>query len=120
MNNDELLKRIDQSIKEAHLIGLQAGKQETSGLVDLVIHKMETKLDSSIDKAVAKYTKGKLDKMNDKIDVYIKSDNEWKEKYSPYLEGIVGVSIGGKILVKLVLGIAAVGGAILAIYKWFK
>lgn len=110
----------EEKIKEYIFQAVQSGKQETSGLVDLVIHKMETKLDSSIDKAVAKYTNGKLDKMNEKIDEYIRSDNEWKVKYSPYLEGIVGVSVGGKIVMRFIIGVAAVGAAILAIYRWFK
>lgn len=110
----------EDKIKEYIFQAVQSGKQETSGLVDLVIHKMETKLDSSIDKAVAKYTNGKLDKMNEKIDEYIRSDNEWKVKYSPYLEGIVLGVGGGKILIRVILGLATVGGAILAIYKWFK
>ena len=43
-----------------------------------------------------------------------------KKKYGPYLESIVGISVGGKILVRFILGIASVGGAILLIYKWFK
>lgn len=120
MDEQKLQQIIDQSIKEAHLIGLQAGKQETSGLVDLVIHKMETKIDASIAKGIELHVNGKIKGLDSKIDTYIKSDNEWKEKYSPYLEGIVGVSVGGKIIVKLILGIAAVGAAILAIYKWFK
>jgi hypothetical protein len=110
----------EQKIKEYIFQAVQSGKQETSGLVDMVIHKMENRLDISVDKAVAKYTNGKLDKLENKIDNYIKGDNEWKEKYGPYLESIVGISVGGKILVRFILGIASVGGAILLIYRWFK
>ena len=70
----------EQKIKEYIFQAVQSGKQETSGLVDMVIHKMENRLDISVDKAVAKYTNGKLDKLENKIDNYIKGDNEWKEK----------------------------------------
>lgn len=119
MDEIKLQQIVDQSIKEAHLIGLQAGKQETSGLVDLVIHKMETKIDETISKGIEKHVNGKIKAIDAKLDAYIKDDNEWKDRYSPYLEGIVGVSVGGKIMVKFILGIATVGAAILAIKKWF-
>jgi hypothetical protein len=110
----------EEKIKEFIFQAVQSGKQETSGLVDLIIHKMESKLDVGIQKGIETHVNGKIKNIDRKIDDYIKSDNEWKSKYSPYLEGIVGVSVGGKILIKLVLGIAAVGGAILVIYHWFK
>ena len=110
----------EQKIKEYIFQAVQSGKQETSGLVDLIIHKMESKLDAGIQKGIETHVNGKIKTLDKKIDDYIKSDNDWKSKYSPYLEGIVGVSVGGKIVMRFILGVAAVGGAILAIYKWFK
>lgn len=84
-------------------------------------------LQRNIESTIKSTVNGKIDKLqasldatNVRIDTYIREDNEWKEKYSPYLESIVGVSVGGKILMKFILGIAAVGGAILIIYHWFK
>lgn len=112
----EQFKQFTERQDELLLKAVQSGKQETSGLVDHIIHKMESKIEESINKNV----NGKLDKMHIKIDNYIATDNEWKVKYSPYLEGIVGVSVGGKIMLKVLLGFASIGGAVLAIKAWFK
>lgn len=109
----------EDKIKEYIFQAVQSGKQETSGLVDLIIHKMEKKLDETIAVSIEKNVNGKIKKIDEKIEAYILSDNEWKSKYSPYLEGIVGVSVGGKIMIRFIIGIATVGGAILAIRKWF-
>ena len=106
----------EQKFKEYIFQAVQSGKQETSGLVDMIMHKMESKIEESINKNV----NGKMDRMHTKIDNYIITDNAWKDKYSPYLEGIVGVSVGGKIMLKILFGFASIGGAILAIKAWFK
>jgi hypothetical protein len=76
MEREELKQFIDQSIKEAHLIGLQSGKKETSGLVDLIIHKLETKIEESINKNV----NGKIVRLTEKVDNYIVMDNNWREE----------------------------------------
>jgi len=59
-----LIKTIQEAIKEAHLVGLQSGKKETSGLVDLMLHKIEPMIDKSVEKYTAiyipKYVNGHL------------------------------------------------------------
>jgi hypothetical protein len=109
---EELKLIIDQSIKEAHLSGIQSGKVENSNLVDDIIHKLETKIDSSVEFAVKKYVNGKIDNLNAKIDNYIEEDTKWKETASPYVKSVqefVGFSKVGGIIMK---GLLLVGGAV--------
>lgn len=62
---------------------------------------------------------GKIDKLNDKIDNYIKEDNEWKEKAEPVIE--MGINArGASAAVLWIAGIViAVGGAWLMIRNLF-
>ncbi len=87
---------------------IQSTKQENSGLVDTIMHKMEKGIEESINRNV----NGKIRNLDGKIDEYIKSDMEWKERYSPYLEGLQSISISGKILLWLAVFISSVVGAI--------
>ena len=87
---------------------IQSTKQENSGLVDEIMHKMEKGIEESISRNV----NGKIRNLDGKIDEYIKSDMEWKERYSPYLEGLQSISISGKILLWLAVFISSVVGAI--------
>ena len=87
---------------------IQSTKQENSGLVDEIMHKMEKGIEESINRNV----NGKIRNLDGKIDEYIKSDMEWKERYSPYLEGLQSISISGKILLWLAVFISSVVGAI--------
>lgn len=113
---DEQLKQFNERQEEILLKAIQAGKQETSGLVDLVIHKMETHIEQSIDKNV----NGKIKTLDAKIDAYILSDNEWKDKYSPMLEAFTSLSTSGKLILKLVVGIGSFLLALTAIKEYFK
>ncbi len=65
MDEQTLKKTIQDGIKEAHFTGLQAGKKETSGLVDLLLHKMEPMIDKSVEKSISiyvpQYVNGKID-----------------------------------------------------------
>lgn len=87
---------------------IQSTKQENSGLVDTIMHKMEKGIEESINRNV----NGKIRNLDGKIDEYIKSDIAWKERYSPYLEGLQSISISGKILLWMSVFISAVIGAI--------
>lgn len=87
---------------------IQSTKQENSGLVDEIMHKMEKGIEESINRNV----NGKIRNLDGKIDEYIKSDIAWKERYSPYLEGLQSISISGKILLWMSVFISAVIGAI--------
>ena len=61
----EELKHFEDLIFKA----VQSGKQETSGLVDMIMHKIEKELDPAIQKAV-----------NGKLETYIQKDLIWKDK----------------------------------------
>lgn len=71
------LKQLEDKLEGIIIKANQSGKQETSGLVDMVIHKMETKIEESINRNV----NGKINKLHDKIDAYIKTDDAWKVTY---------------------------------------
>ena len=107
MNKDEVKDYI------AH--ALQSSRGLTSDLASDIIKKMGEKIDTSIDKSV----NGKIIKLTEMMQNHIEHDKEWKEKYSPYLEGLSSIAIGGKIMGKVIIFIGAVGGAIIAIKKWF-
>lgn len=116
----ELKDSMNESIKEAHLIGLQSGKQETSGLVDLVIHKLETKIEESINKNV----NGKIITLTNEFREYVKQDTadkktilDWQDVYSPYLKVIANLSISGKMLMSFLLGLSAVIAGVFGTYK---
>lgn len=59
---------------------------------------------------------GKIDRMDLKLENYIKSDNEWKTKADPILEMGRDLSSFGKIVV-VILGIAA---TVFGIVKFWK
>lgn len=63
---------------------------------------------------------GKIDRMNTKLDTYIKEDNLWKEKAQPIID--LGNNARGASVVALWLAgfIAAIGGAYLIIKNVFK
>jgi len=87
---------------------VQSGKQETSGLVDTIMHKMEKGIEESINRNV----NGKIKRLDEKIDAYIISDNEWKDRYSPYLEGLANITGSGKIILWMAIFASTVIGAI--------
>lgn len=101
-----------QHFEDLIVKAVQSGKQETSGLVELILHRIEPVVATSIEKNV----NGKINKLTDKLDDYIKSDNQWKSEYEPFLKGVASVSFSGKILLKLVVVI----GTILGVYLTIK
>lgn len=92
---------------------VQSGKKETSDLVDMVIHKIEPAIENSVNK----YVNGKLDKINLKIDDYIVSDLQWKERAEPTLQMGQNVAGFGKVSLYIVGFVASVAGAIIAVIK---
>ena len=73
-------------------------------------------LTNHIEKVVKLTVNGKIDRMSDRIDNYIKEDNEWKKKAEPILEMGSNVRSFGKILVSLLL----LTGTIIGILKFWK
>lgn len=144
MEEEQLRQLIETGIKEAHFAGLQSGKKETSDLVDMIIHKMEPMIDSSVEKSTAvyipKYVNGHLveikktlaqqDKvLNSIVDEQSKVKTalgiaetitnpilKFKQFFGIIFSGIV--SLGGFIkgLGALILTV----GAVLALFKWIK
>lgn len=78
---------------------VQAGKQETSGLVADI--------------------KTKFHLLDDKIDNYIKEDKEWKEEAQPVID--MGKNIAGfSKITKMIIGIGAVIGSIYGLVTWIN
>ena len=102
-----------QKFEDLILKAVQSGKKETSDLVDMVIHKIEPAIENSVNK----YVNGKLDKMNLKIDDYIVSDLQWKERAEPTLQMGQNVAGFGRVLLYIVGFVASVAGAIIAVIK---
>ena len=111
MTPDELKHFEDILIK-----AVQAGKQETSGLVEMIMHKLETKIEESINNNI----NDKIKNIDDKIDAYIKSDLEWKESVTPSIETMKELRSFGRVsgyIGRAVLLLGAVASAIYAGYK---
>lgn len=105
-------ERIKEYIFQAH----QAGKQETSGLVDHILRKMDDKIKVTIKEAV----NGKIDKLHDKLDFYIKEDTDWKTKAEPVIKMGENVAGFGKVSLYVLGFIASVTGAVIGLIKLFE
>lgn len=101
----------DQKIKEYLFQAVQSGKSETSGIVALILSKIETHIETSINKNV----NGKIINLADEFKDYVKGDMEWKSEYQPYIKGLANVSGGAKILVWVAVSVSAVIGAIVGV-----
>ena len=114
MNEDEIKHFEDLLIK-----AVQAGKQETSGLVDMIMHKLEKGIEESINRNV----NGKIIGLTTKVDDYIKSDNEWKKDVTPSIEimkKIRGSSSVIRWVVQTIILLGVLVGTIIGIGKLFK
>ena len=63
---------------------------------------------------------GKIDNLHNKIDAYIESDNEWKNKAEPVLQMGKNVQGFGKVSLYIVGFVASVAGAILVVINLLK
>lgn len=112
-----------QHFEDLLIKAIQAGKKETSGLVNEILQKLEP----AVEKSIEKHVNGKIREvmtnqqiLNTKVDNYIQSDNAWKEEADPYIKGLASVTIGGRIVLWIVGAIATLAGAILAVKKLFQ
>lgn len=80
--------------------------------VELVLHSMN----EQIDKSIKMYVNGKIDRIDLKIDNYIKEDNLWKQTATPTIE--LGNNIRG--FGKVIAYILGIGAGIFAIVRIFK
>lgn len=105
-------ERIKEYIFQAH----QAGKQETSGLVDHILRKMDDKIKITIKETV----NGKIDRLHDKLDGYIREDTDWKTKAEPVIKMGENVAGFGKVSLYVLGFIASVTGAVIGLIKLFE
>lgn len=110
--NEDQFKKIEDLIVKA----VQSGKQETSGLVEMVIHKIEP----AIEKAVEKHVNGKIRAIDTKIDIYIKEDLEWKSKALPVIDSGTKVLNFGTVGVGLLKFVTVFGVAFGFIWAFIK
>ncbi len=73
-------------------------------------------INKTIEDTIKRVVNGKIDRLDVKLDTYMKEDNDWKERANPTIELGNNVRGFGKVMVYL-LGIA---GAIFAVIKFFK
>ncbi len=119
----------EQKMKDFIFQAIQAGKRETSDLATDIIHKMKAEVADSVRiqvngqlEAIKKTLAEQNQTMGEhfeKVDAHMDADNLWKQLYTPYIKGLANMTDGGKLMVRLVMGIATVGAAILAIKAWF-
>jgi len=87
--------------------------------------------------AIKEHVNGKIDKLTLAVNDYIRLDTErnqrkdgeyaerdeedkkWKEEFGPYVKGLANLTLGGKILVVIALGISAIIGAVFAVKQLF-
>ena len=75
-----------------------------------------TKITDIIKVTIKETVNGKIDRLDIKLDTYMKEDNDWKDRANPTIELGNNVRGFGKVMVYL-LGIA---GAIFALIKYTK
>ncbi len=80
-------------------------------------------LNKTIAESIEKNVNGKIRLLDQKIDNYIREDNEWKNDVKPYIESmrkIQGFSEVGTAILKTVVAIGAAASVMYAGIKWFK
>ena len=82
--------------------------------------KLQNLISKQVETAVKVTVNGKIDDLNKKVDEYIKSDNEWKERAQPTIELGTNVRGFGKVFVYLIGTIAAVGGLVLTFERLIR
>ena len=89
-------------------------------------HQLE-EIKQTVAESIEKHVNGRIREvmvnqeiLSNKLDNYIINDNEWKKNADPYLQGLVSLSIGSKILVWIAIAVSSVGGAYLMIKSLFK
>lgn len=115
-NLNNMTESEKQEFKEFIFQAVQSGKQETSNLVDSIIHKIEP----AVEKSIEKYVNGKIRVMDGKLDAYIVSDNEWKALAQPVVDLGKNLQGFGKVALYTIGFVASVMGAILLFIEFFK
>lgn len=78
---------------------------------------------NAVRQTIKETVNGKIDRMNDKIDNYIKGDIEWKVEADKKLEVVGSVQGFGKVTLYILGFLSALGAGVGLIYKlitWLK
>jgi len=115
-----------QYFEEIIFKAVQSGKQETSGLVNDVLRRM----DPAIEKSIEKYVNGKINRLDQKITDYIENDDKWKEDHLKANEKLITIvnentefrlrTTGGIVLLQFILGFFGLGTIINLIVLFTK
>lgn len=80
-------------------------------------------IQESIKLSIETTVNGKIRRLDEKIDNYIKSDDEWKQGVTPYIESMKqfqGFTVVGTTVLKAILLIGSVTASIYAFIKYLK
>lgn len=94
----------------------QAGKQETSGLVAMIMHKIEKELDP----AIKKHVNGQFNDFKREFRDYVESDIKWKDDARPVIEMGKNLQGASKVMLYLTGVIITIGGAFKIITSFFN
>ena len=112
-------KNDEQKFKDLIHQAVQAGKQETSGLVS----HLESRIDSAVSVAVDKYVNGRIASISQKLDDYIISDLKWKERAEPVVVAFERTTWLSSIVIQVLKMLGLLGAAVtayLVIRNFFK
>lgn len=113
-------------VKEYINHALASSRGLTSDLASDIIRKMKDEIAKSVDTTV----NGKIKAIDTKIDVYIREDNEykqrteketekWRMQADSKLELVANIQGFSKVAFKVLGFIVATGGAVAVLLKWF-
>jgi len=94
---------------------VQSGKQETSGLVAMIMHKIENELDP----AIKKHVNGQFNDFKHEFRDYVESDIKWKDDARPVIEMGKNLQGASKVMLYLTGFVITIGGAFKIITSFF-
>lgn len=118
INNFE--KKLDEITTNQPEIIKLAVKEHVNGKIDnlSVIAKNNEEMINELTKTVTDYIQTDMERNKLKDEQY-ELDKKWKEEFGPYVKGVANLTIGGKIIVVIALGISAIIGAVFAVKQLF-
>jgi hypothetical protein len=92
-------------------------------MTDKQFEQFNKNIQDSVSKSIETTVNGKIKRLDEKIDNYIKSDNEWKAGVTPHIETMKqfqGFTLIGTSVLKGILLIGSATGAIYAFIKYLR
>jgi len=84
-------------------------------------------IDRSIEVSIEKNVNGKIKRLDEKIDIYIERDNQWKDDVMPAIEGmkqVQGFTNVGAVILKGIILIGSATGLVYGLFvflgKWIR